>query len=445
MELRYTQQDYLLKSIALISMKRNHSYPIAVLKKILWYLGTFRDRVALPWLRKTRFKLKRPLGKIYKVLFRKNYTSRYVMRILQDYYGYTGNFSGQNVRVYVLIQDGLTSPKSSAFIRLISPLSILEKQGKLSFKIIEHPDQLHNDSDICLVQRTALKNIAEANRLADRLYNAKSKLIVDVDDNFSLIDGTHPEHNILKKRSDALNAVVEKANLTLFSTPELLRSYSSITKRSSIYINRLDDTIWNGFALPEENTNRDGPIRLLYMGTATHDADFELILPALDELHLAHPDTFRLSVVGVSNAIPARNWIDRLVPEHGSIYPRFVEWFVQQNKFDIGLSPLVDNPFNRSKSDIKCLDYMAIGAVPMVSSCLAYSNPELDNIIIRVNNNDWYNILSDTVSSPSKYREEFAKMRSAGNNYLQSKRTADRTAKELHAHINQLVGGDKKS
>jgi len=136
--------------------------------------------------------------------------------------------------------------------------------------------------------------------------------------------------------------------------------------------NSLDPRLWRRYERPYQIPDRrPGPIRFVYMGTATHDEDFELVVPALDEL--ADEVDLELTIIGAVRNPPDRPWIKRLDPPKGAgLYPRFVQWLMQQERFDVGLAPLVESSFNSAKSDIKFLDYCAMGVVPVVSEVEAY-------------------------------------------------------------------------
>ncbi|MFD2497998.1 hypothetical protein ACFSTI_02795 [Rhizorhabdus histidinilytica] len=112
---------------------------------------------------------------------------------------------------------------------------------------------------------------------------------------------------------------------------------------------------------------------MLYMGTHTHGPDLALIRPALDRLHAERGDAFDLTVIGVDPDLAPAPWLHRLAPPAEAVsYPRFVRWLRGQGPFDLGLAPLADNPFNRCKSDIKALDYAALGILPLVGDGPAY-------------------------------------------------------------------------
>ena len=61
------------------------------------------------------------------------------------------------------------------------------------------------------------------------------------------------------------------------------------------------------------------------------------------------------------------------VPSHVAIsYPRFVEWFRRQNHWHWGVAPLLDTPFNRSKSALKFLEYSSLGLASICSDVPVY-------------------------------------------------------------------------
>ena len=53
--------------------------------------------------------------------------------------------------------------------------------------------------------------------------------------------------------------------------------------------------------------------------------------------------------------------------------PEFMAWFSQLH-WDIAIAPLKDTPFNRGKSDIKFLDYCALGAAGIYSNLPVYES-----------------------------------------------------------------------
>ena len=59
-------------------------------------------------------------------------------------------------------------------------------------------------------------------------------------------------------------------------------------------------------------------------------------------------------------------------------YPGFVNWITQLPAWDIGIAPLADTAFNRSKSAIKIFDYAALGLAMLASDVPAYRGSLMD-------------------------------------------------------------------
>src|SRR5262249_44128767 len=133
--------------------------------------------------------------------------------------------------------------------------------------------------------------------------------------------------------------------------------------------NALDERLWTAMRAPR----RQGPVRILFMGTATHDADFALVEPALARLKAVFAEHVAIDLVGVSAKPDMPAWVNRVsIPIHAvSSYPGVVNWITQQH-WDVGIAPLADTAFNRCKSAIKALDYAALGLPVLASDRVAY-------------------------------------------------------------------------
>jgi glycosyltransferase involved in cell wall biosynthesis len=115
-----------------------------------------------------------------------------------------------------------------------------------------------------------------------------------------------------------------------------------------------------------------------YMGTMTHDDDLMMVLPALRAMWERHPEEIEFQLVGVigqGDTLQALEGLPvRVVgPNPDEMeYPLFLLWFTSRLCWDIAISPLRESPFNSCKSDIKFLDYSAIGAAGIYSRVPAY-------------------------------------------------------------------------
>jgi glycosyltransferase involved in cell wall biosynthesis len=181
------------------------------------------------------------------------------------------------------------------------------------------------------------------------------------------------------------------------------------------------------------------------MGTATHNDDLEMIMPALEEVAETHPGSFELTLIGVTDGMADKPWLKRIrQPKFGAMYPNFVQWFLKQGPFDAGLSPLKDIEFNRSKSDIKCLDYLAAGLIPLVSDVTPYQSEDLDHYITKVPNEHdaWAQQLTEWVTDPREFRRQKKETARRAQRYIWRNRSSQQTAEKLRENISSLLGNE---
>ena len=205
-----------------------------------------------------------------------------------------------------------------------------------------------------------------------------------------------------------IERVIAAAAETWFSTPELARLYSHVAHRHAVMPNMLDPRIWRDWRHQRPEPFRHNAVRMLYMGTNTHGPDFALIRPALERLHAERPGQFELTLVGVGHDIEGAHWLYRQSPPGDCIaYPRFVRWLRRQGPYDLGLAPLADSAFNRAKSDIKLLDYLALGLLPVVQDTPAYRlDPAASQVALHAD--DWFETLRGLIDDREAARARVA-------------------------------------
>jgi hypothetical protein len=361
---------------------------------------------------------------------------------LRPHYVFAGH-GGRRLNV-TLVLHRADRPTSSTYIRLLSPMS-RPAFGRVGLDVVDQKDPyVSRRCDVCIVQRTAFGDPGKAQRFVDDARRRGCVVVVDSDDAFSTLDPDHPQYVRQIERAEVLDGVMRRADEVWLSTDDLLRAHDLPTAR--VVRNTLDLTLWQPGAGPEPQTDPHAPLRLLYMGTTPHDGDLAMLAPVLARLHAERPGAFEVVMVGVAKGVAERPWM-RVAKPPSSSYHRFVPWLVAQGPFDIGLSPLVDSPFNRAKSDVKCLDYLALGARPVVSDVEPYRVAELDGLVDRVpaDPEAWFATLVGLVDGRVALRGRSADERAAGWAYLTSTRSADVTATLLRSRLDALVADSPSS
>ncbi len=183
----------------------------------------------------------------------------------------------------------------------------------------------------------------------------------------------------LRRRVDAAERFLHAADAVMVSTPALAERFAGLNARIEVIPNALDERLLPGNLGPLAHISH-GPLVLGYMGTQTHDDDLQMILPALQELGKDLSTPLALQIVGGTahestwQALRDLPFPVRKLPMPSEQYPQFINWFASTPRWDIALAPLRDTPLNRGKSDIKFLDYSALGTTGIYSKVPAYAN-----------------------------------------------------------------------
>ena len=311
----------------------------------------------------------------------------------------------RRIRVHAITPHGANGPQSSAYIRLLSPLSDEVVRGSVEITL-GPPQPALPACDICIVQRAAFTDMAEADALRATLASRGTPLVVDLDDDFLGMGDDHPDVAHYRPRIEALAHILAGASEVWFSMPVLAARYAALSARSAVIPNTIDPRLWRDWRRPPPIPFGAARVRMLYMGTKTHAADWAMIRPALERLWRARPGAFDVTLIGVTPAIEEAPWLHRLEPPARSVpYPSFVAWLRAQGPFDLGLAPLVDTAFNRAKSDIKLLEYAALGLLPVASDIAAYRTDAAAGAILV---DDWNTALAAVLDSREDARARAA-------------------------------------
>lgn len=160
------------------------------------------------------------------------------------------------------------------------------------------------------------------------------------------------------KRSDAL----------VVSTPHLKTLYTPFCKNVHVVENSIDISLWRQPSLPHRR-DRQG-VTIGWMGGGTHNSDHLMIKDAVHEVLEKCPNvTFNYVSGGRSPAgfdHPRIKWESDFKE-----IDKYPQW-IARRKFDIGIAPLEDTEFNRGKSNLRWLEYSAMGICTVASPLLHF-------------------------------------------------------------------------
>lgn len=267
----------------------------------------------------------------------------------------------------------------STYVRVVQPLRHPQTARRITTRIRYASDgSVPDDAEAVLVQRTAIP----PDRMLEFLDDIDARglpLILDLDDHL-LLKQLDDEH--YGAHHTPIRALLESAALVTVSTPALVEAIAPIARRVELVPNAIDEQLFLSglrtppFVAPPE----DGVTRLVYIGSTTHADDLALLRPVMAELEDRAPGRYALDVVGVQapDLDEPDAWFTRIeIPPERKPYPLFVGWLREQRpRWHIGLAPLADAEFNRYKSDLKWLEYTALGLPVVASDVEAYAGIE---------------------------------------------------------------------
>jgi len=144
-------------------------------------------------------------------------------------------------------------------------------------------------------------------------------------------------------------------------------------------------------------------IRIIYAGGPSHKDDFKGMEASVIKLMDDFGDKIKIFFMG---------WIPDCLKTDERI--KQIPWLpvgeylrtIMSIQPHIGICPLEDNIFNRSKSNMKWLEYTAVGAVTVASNVLPYREVITSGVngvlVDGQRQRDWYHAIADLVNNPDK-------------------------------------------
>ena len=352
--------------------------------------------------------------------------------------------SATRPRVHVVYEYGIDyRPHSSPFLRLIRPFSHprLQERVDTTFDL----DYNGEPADMVIVDRLWRPdvNLQLVQELVNKIRSHGARFVYSLDDNFFdlvLENKGWPPKEFLP----IVAFMLRQADGVLVSTPALRERLLEYNQNILVLPNQLDERLLV-IRYPSEIHPLADPDRVVigYMGTITHDEDLRMILPALESINHRYPGRIEVQIVGVLRSeetkkellgLPVR-YVEFRPEEYE--YPMFMLWYTGHIRWDIAISPLRETPFTRCKSDIKYLDYAAIGAAGIFSQSPAYTSTihhKEDGWIAENTPQAWEEAL-ETLVQDSSLRLKIA--RNAAQ-YLYRERILAQRALDWHTAVERL-------
>lgn len=276
--------------------------------------------------------------------------------------------------VHIIFEHGSDlKPYGVAYIRDILPLTYPANQD--FFQVTHSTD--YQAADIVIIERTWKPGVtlSMAEALVAQARSDQTCLVYSIDDNLLDLE-TIP----LQERMVA-RYFCRAADGVIVSTEMLKERLCRLNSNILVVPNALDERLFGGDNQQPPREKADpGRKTIGFMGTFTHDTDLMMVLQPLHEVFRKHAGQLELQLVGgIGNPAVLRT-LQNLspqvlkVPVYDVAYPNFVPWMKHNIAWDLAIAPLDDTYFNRFKSDIKFLDYSALGIPGIYSKVPIYAD-----------------------------------------------------------------------
>jgi len=268
------------------------------------------------------------------------------------------------------------------------PAKYLRRRGH-TVQILSDDFQAYEAPDVMVIFRA---HYPTANKLLEWCKQRSIRVVFDTDDALDRVPRENVHYRELQGRLDLYHFLLENADVVTTTTPVLADDLRERNPNVVVLPNSAD---------PEEWTvqPRHENVRIGWTGSATHFHDLAVALPAIRDLQKRH--SFTLVLQGLCDRSNLETFYSELVASHGKPFlnsplgksiKRFLAELagvryefhpmvgfdrhaekVCELALDIGIAPVVEDPFNRNKSCIKFYEYALSGAITVASRVLPYS------------------------------------------------------------------------
>jgi glycosyltransferase involved in cell wall biosynthesis len=228
-------------------------------------------------------------------------------------------------------------------------------------------------------------------------------IVYETDDDFFNIRPTNPAHKFIgNNEKQNVRDFMKRADAVIVSTNFLSSQMKCYNKNIFVMPNMIEI---NPQYLQERSYDIDTGIRIMYAGGPSHMDDFKGVDSVIPKLLNEFGDKIKVIFMG---------WIPSSLKEDTRI--KHIPWLQIKEYFHalssiqphIGICPLEHNIFNKSKSNVKWLEYTACGAVTIASNIVPFQEVITDGVNgVLVNEQrpkDWYQAIAGLINNPDKIK-----------------------------------------
>lgn len=254
-------------------------------------------------------------------------------------------------------------------------------------------------------------------------HKHQKPFIMEVDDNYVDVPPWNEAYNGFRNGSPFRRISIDcmrNSDAMMVTTPHLGETYSTINDNIYVIENSLDfkgDRKFVGW--DKVSVRRHPGTRIGWIGGRAHFNDLMMVAPVLRKVLEKHPDVtlclvnsaIKSSCEALGKPYPFEglknvHYADRSVPINR--YAKFMSSF----GFDIGLAPLVDCNFNRSKSNLRWLEYSGL-SLPTIATDVGHFSVTVrdgvDGLLVKQNDLSSWEEKIELLLADRNYREQLGR------------------------------------
>ena len=298
-------------------------------------------------------------------------------------------------------------------------------------------DNYLRDADVVITCRMANAKIFAALLAGRDLYHYK--LVVDTDDNSDVLpefNYAYPDYHSGSGVARIARGELKAADLVTVSTDYLGKWAKKYSPNVVTVPNCVNPRLYEGVKSRNKEPRHANDIRIYWGGGGGHYDDLLTIKEPVLRVFHENPNVKLV----FSNILP--DWAARLPASRVfflrfakfQAYPKLLRWLCA----DVAIAPLVDNEFNRCKSNIKYLDY-AMAGIPAVYQNLEPYKSVADGVTgLKASTADeWYVALNRLISD----RELNRSISAAAREDVLATWNIDGHIKRYESMLEELVNG----
>lgn len=278
----------------------------------------------------------------------------------------------KKMKIFAIVCDSANN--GVGYYRLACPLQTAEQAGAIELKLhgfndgqvhvplptMEQLEEWGKWADLLICERNDVPQYISI--MCGTAQHAGIPAVISYDDNVQAVPPYNPGHPSFCPNATAKQWNIEalrRFSALIVSTQNLKDVYGAYTKNVYICPNSIDFS-WRDqyLGLPPAIPKKLGEIRIGWAGSSAHWANLKYINKAVLDIMHKYPHV-TLHYTGLYGGLfEDKDIQDRIHVTKFADLPDWPETLVKMG-LDIAVAPLVDNLFNRAKSNLRCIEYQA--------------------------------------------------------------------------------------